>query len=131
MDTCTIETGLLRRKPCGHAATTRCLNCDQPLCTEHAIAQLAESGARTGKFMCKECAVAEKQHAKAVAAAARNQELRKHNELARATRDQIAHPPAVKKPAAAPEAQAPEAAPKAASAPEALEFTPSKKPGEG
>jgi hypothetical protein len=50
METCTVETGLLKKKPCGHNAVTHCANCEQPLCKQHAVAQKA-----AGKFMCKEC----------------------------------------------------------------------------
>jgi hypothetical protein len=64
MDTCTVETGLLRRKPCGHAAVTHCLNCEQPLCSQHAVAQHTETGAKSGKFMCKECDAARAEIAK-------------------------------------------------------------------
>jgi hypothetical protein len=60
MDTCTVETGLLRKKPCGHPAVTHCANCEQPLCKDHAVAQLNEAKHKTGKFMCKECDSARK-----------------------------------------------------------------------
>lgn len=50
METCTVETGLLKKKPCGHNAVTHCANCEQPLCKQHAVAQKT-----AGKFMCKEC----------------------------------------------------------------------------
>ena len=50
METCTVETGLLKKKPCGHNAVTHCANCEQPLCKPHAVAQKT-----AGKFMCKEC----------------------------------------------------------------------------
>jgi hypothetical protein len=55
MDTCTVETGLLSKKPCGQPAVTHCANCEQALCTKHAVAQVTPAGKRTGKFMCKEC----------------------------------------------------------------------------
>ncbi len=55
MDTCTVETGLLKKKPCGHAAVTHCLNCEQALCAQHAVPELTEAGKKTGKFVCKEC----------------------------------------------------------------------------
>src|SRR5271154_359361 len=77
MDICTIETGLLRKHPCGHAAVARCLNCDQPLCVEHAAAQLSEAGQKTGKFMCPQCVAAAKEHAKSMAAVARSQQAKK------------------------------------------------------
>ena len=50
METCTVETGLLKKKPCGHNAVTHCANCEQPLCKQHVVAQKS-----AGKFMCKEC----------------------------------------------------------------------------
>lgn len=113
MDTCTIETGLLRKKPCGHAAVARCANCDQPLCSEHAVAQLTEGGQRTGKFMCKECVAAAKEHAKSMVGVARTQEARKAAALDKTAREHAANPPEMKKPApgapAAGTAQAPAA----------------------
>ncbi|HEY8067708.1 MAG TPA: hypothetical protein VIF38_02355 [Burkholderiales bacterium] len=124
MTTCTIETGLLRKKPCGHAAVAKCLNCDQPLCVEHAVAQLTEGGQRTGKFMCQECVVAAKDHAKSMAAVARSQEAKKAAALDKAAREVAAAPPAPKKPAAAPQAPAQPAAAEPPKEPEALEFTP-------
>jgi hypothetical protein len=50
METCTVETGLLKKKPCGSNAVTHCANCEQPLCKQHVVAQKS-----AGKFMCKEC----------------------------------------------------------------------------
>ena len=113
MDTCTVETGLLKKKPCGNPSVTRCANCEQPLCSKHAVAQQTESGKHSGKFMCKDC------------------------DAARAQVAALSQPaPAVKKPAA--EAAKPPAAatpPAAKGAPAeqkpaddggAIEFTPSK-----
>jgi hypothetical protein len=123
-ETCTAEVGLLKKHPCGEAAVAHCANCEQPLCTKHAVAQLSPSGARTGKFMCAPCHAANKAYEKSEAAAA-------------------AHKPTPPRPAAAPKPAAavpaaPAAAPKPAAAqkkPEPpqedsgpLEFTPSKKP---
>src|SRR4030095_1876906 len=54
METCTVETGLLKKKPCGHPSVTHCANCEQPLCKQHAVAQPREPG-KGSKFMCKEC----------------------------------------------------------------------------
>lgn len=126
MNTCTIETGLLRKKPCGHAAVAKCLNCDQPLCVEHAVAQLTEGGQRSGKFMCQQCVVAAKDHAKSMAAVARTQEARKMAAIDKTLREQAAAPPPPKKPAAsapaAPAQPAPAEPPK--EEPSALEFTP-------
>src|SRR5512144_1238047 len=114
MDNCTVEVGLLRKKPCGNAAVAHCLNCEQPLCVEHALAQHSESGQKTGKFMCKECQAAAKAYEKNMAAVARSQEAKK---------------PAASAPKAA-EQPAPAAAAEAPKPSEALEF-PSKdgKPG--
>jgi len=112
METCTVETGLLKKKPCGANGVTHCANCEQPLCRQHAVAQKT-----AGKFMCKECDAARKEFEKNPPPAA-----------------------AVKKPAEPPK-PAPGAAPAAAKeAPkeaaaaaktvdhgDALEFTPSKK----
>lgn len=125
MDTCTIETGLLRKHPCGHTAVARCLNCDQPLCVAHSVAQLTEGGKRTGKFMCHECDTAAKEHAKTMAAVARSHEAKKLAALDKAAREQAAAPAAPKKPAvSAPQAPAQPAPAEPPKEPEALEFTP-------
>lgn len=125
MSTCTVEVGLLRKKPCGHVAVARCLNCDQPLCVEHSVAQLTDAGQRTGKFMCQECVAAAKEHAKSMAAVARSQEARKLAALDKALREQLTAPAPAKKPTAstppAPAGPAPAEQPKA---PDVLEFTP-------
>ncbi len=125
MSTCTIETGFLRKKPCGHVAVARCLNCDQPLCVEHSVAQLTDAGQKTGKFMCQECVAAAKEHAKSMASVARSQEAKKLAALDKALREQLAAPPPPKKPAAgtphAPAQPAPAEQPKE---PDVLEFTP-------
>jgi len=138
MDTCTIETGLLRKHPCGETAVTKCANCEQALCAKHAVATMS-GGKKT--MLCPECAKAWKQQEKTMGAVP----------------SAPAPAPAAKKPAEAPKAAAPKpagaapkpapAAPKpAAAAPKAedsglekkpdlsidmtgpLEFTPSKKP---
>jgi hypothetical protein len=69
MDACTVEVGLLRKHPCGEAAVAHCANCEQALCSKHAIAQLSPTGGRTGKFMCEQCNAAAKAYAKSEAAA--------------------------------------------------------------
>ena len=125
METCTEEVGLLKKKPCGKAKVTQCASCEQPLCSEHAVAQVTPGGKKTGKFMCKE-------HYKAWLA------YEKGKEQAPAPK---AAAPAAPKPAAAPAAPKPAAPaqPAAAAAkkeekpfkPEdtgPLEFTPTKKP---
>ena len=55
MDTCTVETGLLRRHPCGQPAVSKCANCEQPLCSKHREPQTS-GGKKTGGFLCPECA---------------------------------------------------------------------------
>lgn len=119
MTTCTIETGLFRKKPCGHVSVARCENCEQPLCAHHAIAQLSEAGSRTGKFLCQECAAAQKDQSKAMAGAARAQEEKKQAAIARGLMEKASAPAAAKPPhAARPAPDAP------AKAPDVLEFTP-------
>ena len=85
METCTVETGLLRKAPCGNTAATKCANCEQPLCTRHAIAQL-NAGRKTGKFLCADC----------------NATDRQYQETAPAAAQPAAKAPAPAKPAAAP-----------------------------
>lgn len=68
METCTVESGLLRKKVCGKPAVTRCLNCETGLCAEHAVPEMSEAGKRTGKFLCAECKAALKDHEKRLAA---------------------------------------------------------------
>jgi hypothetical protein len=117
METCTVETGLLKKKPCGHASVTHCATCEQPLCKQHATAQPREPG-KPAKFMCKECTAARKDFEKNVPVAA----------------PPPAKPAEAPKPAdAAAAKEAPKEAPKAAPVElkvndgGALEFTPSKK----
>jgi hypothetical protein len=62
VETCTVETGLLRKKPCGQLSITKCANCEQPLCGKHAIAQLSTTGRKTGKFLCADCNAAQRQY---------------------------------------------------------------------
>jgi hypothetical protein len=61
VEACTVETGLLRKAPCGHTAVAKCANCEQPLCSKHAIAQLS-AGRKTGKFLCADCNAADRQY---------------------------------------------------------------------
>src|SRR5688572_33473978 len=96
---CSVEVGLLRKKPCGHAAVAECDNCQQPVCTEHAVPQLTESGKRSGKFLCKECSAAQKEQEKSLAAVARSQEEKKKAAFAKAAMESVTNP-APKKPAA-------------------------------
>lgn len=67
MDTCIVESGFLKKKVCGKAAVTRCLNCEGALCAEHAVPEMSASGARTGKFLCEECKAALKDMEKRLA----------------------------------------------------------------
>jgi len=112
METCTVETGLLKKKPCGANGVTHCANCEQPLCRQHAVAQKT-----AGKFMCKECDAARKEFEK--------------NPPPAAAVKKPAEPP---KPAPGGAPAAAKEAPKEAAAAaktvdhgDALEFTPSKK----
>ena len=129
MEHCTIETGLLRKKPCGHPAVTKCQNCEQPLCLSHAVPQMAD-GKKTGKFMCQECVKALKDHDKAVAAGTRHVQEKKMAALEKTVKEEYgkAPPPMAKKPGAPAPAPAAGAAPaqpaEKATEPEALEFTP-------
>jgi hypothetical protein len=123
MEQCTVETGLLKKKPCGQNAVAKCANCEQPLCTKHAIPQMS---AGKKAFLCPECAKAWKQQEKTMGALP----------------DTPAAAPGAKKPAEAPKPAAAKAAPAAAKPAEKkpeppvehsgpLEFTPEpKKPDE-
>jgi len=93
VDTCTIETGLLRKHPCGETAVTKCANCEQALCAKHAVATMS-AGKKT--MLCPECAKAWKAQEKAVG-----------------TVPSAPAPVAAKKPAEAPKAAAPRPAPAA------------------
>lgn len=119
METCTVETGLLKKKPCGEASVTHCTNCEQPLCAKHAVPQLTDTGKKSGKFMCKDCSVAQREHDKAVAAAP-------HAEKPRAPAPAAAKAPAA--PAAMAAAAPPPPAKKPA-APAAKEPPPDEKSG--
>jgi len=55
MDTCTVETGLLKKKACGQPAVGKCANCEQPLCGKHRVPQRS-AGRKPGGFLCPECA---------------------------------------------------------------------------
>ncbi len=69
METCTVETGLLRKAPCGGNAVAKCLNCEQSLCTKHAVAQLSATGKKTGTYLCPQCHAAQRDIAKTEAKA--------------------------------------------------------------
>jgi hypothetical protein len=122
METCTIETGLLRKKPCGAPGVARCATCEQPLCSQHAIAQVTSMGKRTGKFTCKECEAAAKEQQKGLAEAAKRAEAKKKEEIHKAA---MAPMQEKKKPAAPAPAEAPKDKPDDSGP---IEFTPSKPP---
>ena len=48
----------------------KCANCEQPLCTKHAIPQHSASGAKTGKFFCAQCKAADELYQQTAPAAA-------------------------------------------------------------
>jgi hypothetical protein len=126
METCTIETGLLRKKPCGQASVTHCATCEQPLCAQHALPQLA-AGKKTGKFLCKECEVADKDYAKNQAAMAKHEKEKRDMEAMKA----MMNPTPPKKPAAPAPAKAADAkgAPAAADhSADPIEYKPAPKP---
>jgi hypothetical protein len=130
METCTIETGLLRKKPCGSAAVAHCLNCEQALCSQHAVAQKGDSGANTGKFLCKECAAAWKEQAKSIPAPAPKPVAKPAAPAGAAPKPAApaaaAAKPAAAKPAEAKKEETPPAKPAESSG--MIEFTPTKKP---
>jgi len=101
-ETCTVETGLLKKKPCGQPAVSHCANCEQSLCAKHRVPQLT-GGKKTGGFLCPECARAWRESEKTL------------GELPPTPASAL--PPAEKKPAAA--APAPKPAPKPQAAPAA------------
>ena len=136
MDPCTVETGLLRKKPCGQRAVAHCENCERALCAQHAVAQLSAAQKKTGKFMCKECDDARREYEKTHARVAKQEVAKRSAEMMQG----VANPPPAKP--AAPPAAAPAAGTQtepgrpAAPAKEdsgALEFAPSqpKKPDDG
>jgi hypothetical protein len=125
METCTVETGLLKKHPCGQASVTHCLNCEQALCSKHAVPQLKPNGLKSGKFMCKECDAARKEFEKNVPPAPPPEPEKKPAEAPKG-----AAAPAAAKPGAAPAAKpaAPAAKPAEVKHDDGapLEFTPSK-----
>lgn len=122
METCTVETGLLKKKPCGEASVTHCTNCEQPLCAKHALPQLTDTGKKSGKFMCKDCSVAQRDIEKNMASVARKEEAKK--EAATATKYAKAPLAPANKPAA-PASPAPAAGkPKEEDSLGGIDFTP-------
>jgi hypothetical protein len=135
MDPCTVEIGLLRKKPCGQAAVAQCLNCERPLCIQHAVAEKTASGRKSGKFLCKECHAAWKDIGEPPPAqpAAKPAAPAKDAPAAAAVAPKAAAAPA--KPAEPKPAEAKPAEAKPAEVPAAkpadsgmIEFTPTKKP---
>jgi hypothetical protein len=125
MDPCTVETGLLRKKPCGRTAVAKCASCERPLCSQHAVAQLTAAGRKSGTFLCQECDAARRDHEKSMAAVARSEKDRKMAAIAKAA---VAPPPPAKKPAA-PASAPPKEAPKegGSAGGEAIEYKPEPK----
>ena len=136
MEACTAQTGLLRKKPCGENAVTKCGNCEQPLCGKHAVRDMS-AGKKAG-FLCQECAKAWKESEKTMGALpsipaaslppAAPAAAKKPAEPAKAA--PAAKAPAAKAPApkAAPAEKKPEPAPEHSGP---LEFTPEPKKPEG
>jgi len=127
MDTCVVETGLFKKKACGQNAVTKCANCEIPLCAQHAVAPLT-NGKKTGKFMCKECDAAQKEHDKNLAAAPKAAAVKPAAPGAHAAGAKPAAPAAAApaKPGA-PAAPAAKPAEKKPDDDAPLEFTPTKK----
>jgi hypothetical protein len=126
METCIVETGLLRKKPCGHAAITKCANCEAPLCAQHAIAQMSAAGKKTGAFMCKDCDDARRQFEKNQAGVAKQQKEKQTAEMMKS----MANPPPPKPKPAAPAAAPAKGAPPAAASepiPDTIEYKPEPK----
>lgn len=94
MDTCIVETGLFKKKVCGRPAVTHCVNCEGALCAEHAIPEVGATGKRSGKFICHECKLALKEHAKNLAAVPRKAAEKKDPAAAQPAAPQAAEPPA-------------------------------------
>lgn len=115
METCTVETGLLRKTPCGQTGVTKCANCERALCSKHAIAQLSASGHKTGTFLCADCKAAQKQYEKTEAARASHAPLKPPPEKPRAAAP------------AKPPAPSPAGKPAAENSDGSIDFTPSKK----
>lgn len=145
MDTCAVEVGLLKKKPCGQTAAARCANCEMALCGKHAVAQLNERRMKTGKFMCPECDKAQRAYNKSMGdapsapAAAAPQPAKGAPDAAKPAAAKPAAAPAARPAAptapAAPAAAQPAAKPAPAAAKEfkledtgPIEFTPTKKP---
>ena len=135
MDTCALEVGLLKKKPCGQAAAAKCANCAMALCAKHAVRQ------KNGKFMCDECSKAQKAYEKNVGDSA---PVAAAPQKAAVPAAKAPAAPAIKPAVATPAAPAAKPAAPAAAQPAAkpapatkefkleetgpIEFTPTKKP---
>jgi hypothetical protein len=124
MDTCTVETGLLRKKPCGHPSVTQCATCERPLCAQHAVAQLSNTGKKSGSFLCQECDAARREHDKSMATVAKSEQQKKMADIARSA---MTPPPLPAKKPAAPATGAPAKDPAGTSDAGGIDFTPDKK----
>ena len=125
MDTCTVETGLLRKKPCGHAAITKCANCETPLCAQHAVAQMSAAQKKTGAFMCKECDAAQKQFDKDQA---KHEKEKRDAEMMKSFANPAPpKPKAASAPAAAPQGKDSKPAAASEPVPDTIEYRPEPK----
>jgi hypothetical protein len=105
LGTCTVETGLLKKHPCGQKAVSKCANCEQSICAKHAVGQMS-----AGKkiFLCPDCAKAWKDMGEVPATPAAAPAAKKPAEAPKAAHAPIPHAAPAPKPAAA----APKPAPK-------------------
>src|SRR5205085_8729817 len=109
LGTCTVETGLLKKHPCGQKAVSKCANCEQSICAKHAVGQMS-----AGKkiFLCPDCAKAWKDMGEVPATPAAPPAAKKPAEAPKAAHAPAPHAAPAPKPAAA----APKPAPKPAAA---------------
>jgi hypothetical protein len=125
VEPCAIETGLLRKTACGHTSVAKCDNCEIPLCSKHAIAQLSPTGSKTGKFLCGDCNAAQRQYEKTQTARAAQAAMKPPPEKPRTAPGGSA-PAKPAAPAAAAPAK-PEAPPPEEHSDGSIDFTPGKK----
>jgi hypothetical protein len=107
MDSCAVEVGLLKKKPCGSGAVAKCANCEMALCAKHAVRQ------KNAKFMCDECSKAQRAYEKNVGDSAPASAAPPKAAAPAAKPAAPAAKPAAPAPAAKPAAPAPAAAAKA------------------
>jgi len=128
MDTCAVEVGMLKKKPCGQAAAAKCANCEMAICAKHAVRQTG------GKFMCAECSKAQRAYEKNVGDSAPVAAAPKATAPAAKPAPAATPAPGAKPAPAAPAAAQPAAKPAPATKEFKLEetgpieFTPTKKP---